>query len=197
MSTAPAPSASTHRGDAELWRAASSDADAFGDLCARHIVAVHAAIRRRVGSEPAADLTAETFAQAWRGRRRLRPQADDEVIAWLHGIARNLAYAYLRTQVVETKARRRLGMQLDIAGEDAYSALDDSLDAAAAEPQLRAALRRLPASQREAVTLRVVYELAYAEIGQTLGCSEPVARMKVARGLRALRAELHQLGATS
>lgn len=197
MSTTAATSPATiNRRDAELWRAAWTDPDAFGDLCARHIDAVHAAVRRRVGPEAAADLTAETFAQAWRGRRRLHPQVDAEVIAWLHGIARNLTFAYLRTQKVETKARRRLGMQLDIGNDDAYSRLHDSLAAAAAEPQLKAAMRRLPAGQREAVTLRVVHELAYAEIGRTLGCSEPVARMKVARGLKALRTELNHLGAT-
>lgn len=182
--------------DAALWRAAGVDAAAFGELCERHMRTIHAFLRQRVGEDPAADLTAETFAQAWRGRRRLKPERDEEVIAWLHGIARNLAGSYLRHQTVETKGRRKLGMQLDYTATtaDAYAELDESLSTNAVQPQLERALARLPAGQREAVSLRVVDELGYREIGRALGCSEPVARMKVARGLKALRTHLQHSG---
>jgi RNA polymerase sigma factor (sigma-70 family) len=183
-----------HKGDAALWMAAQQDAAAFGELCERHIAGIHAYVSKRVGDGAAADLTAEALAQAWRGRKRLCADKDDEVPAWLYGIARNLVRRYLRDQVVETRARRRLGMQVDLAEEGSYAALEDMLAAESVAPQLRGALRRLPPGQRRAVALRVVRDMPYADIGRALGCSEPVARMKVARGLRALRSQLEHQG---
>ena len=184
-------------GDCALWLAALNDADAFGEICERHIRTLHAYARRRAGEAVAADLTAETLAQAWRCRRRLRPHRDEEVVAWLHGIAANVVRRYLRDEVVATRARARLGMQLGIAEADATAALDDRLDAAGLAPQLNGALRRLPVGQRRAVVMRVVEDQSYDQIGRALGCSEPVARMKVARGLRALRAQVQQKGTQS
>jgi RNA polymerase sigma factor (sigma-70 family) len=185
------------RGDAARWIAAYTDPDAFGDVCERHIEAIHAFARRRVGDGPAADLTAETLAQAWSCRRRLKPARDEDVAAWLHGIAGNLIKRYVRSQVVETRARRRLGMQLRFAEDDASDALHNSLTARSLQPELEEALRGLPEQQRRAVIMRVVEELGYPEIGLALGCSEPVARMKVARALRAMRGHLRQSGAHS
>lgn len=49
------------------------------------------------------------------------------------------------------------------------------------------ALERLPAAQRRAVELRVLDELAYEEIGERLACSPLAARIRVSRGLAALR----------
>jgi DNA-directed RNA polymerase specialized sigma24 family protein len=53
----------TDRSDAELIRAAESEATAFGELYRRHVSAVHAWFRRRL-DWAASDLTAEAFAQA-------------------------------------------------------------------------------------------------------------------------------------
>jgi DNA-directed RNA polymerase specialized sigma24 family protein len=44
--------------------------------------------RRTVDAEVAVDLTAETFAQAWRGWSRVRLESPEEVRAWLFTIAR-------------------------------------------------------------------------------------------------------------
>ena len=70
-------------------------------------------------------------------------------------------------------------------GDDA----DDRLAAAALGPELSRALDALPAATREAVLLRVVEQLDYADIAARLGCSAQNARLKVSRGLRALRRE--------
>jgi len=60
--------------DADLIRAARSDAAAFGTLYERHALEVFAWCQRRL-EWAASDLTAETFAQAWlraySGRRPL------------------------------------------------------------------------------------------------------------------------------
>jgi RNA polymerase sigma-70 factor (ECF subfamily) len=48
------------------------------------------------------------------------------------------------------------------------------------------ALDRLPADQQEALRLRVVDELDYAEVAAATGASEQTIRARVSRGLRTL-----------
>ena len=57
------------------------------------------------------------------------------------------------------------------------------------EPELWRAVRDLPAKQRAAVLHRYVNDLAYADIGQVMGCSEEAARRSVFEGLQKLRTE--------
>ena len=47
-------------------------------------------------------------------------------------------------------------------------------------------LSRLSGEQRDALQLRVVDELPYADVASRLGISEQAARMRVSRGLSAL-----------
>jgi RNA polymerase sigma factor (sigma-70 family) len=51
-------------------------------------------------------------------------------------------------------------------------------------------LERLSGTQREALELRVVEELPYREVARRLRVSEGAARVRVARGLKALAAAL-------
>jgi RNA polymerase sigma-70 factor (ECF subfamily) len=78
----------TDRTDAELLRDAT-DATAFAELYRRHATTVFAWFRARL-EWAAADLTAETFAQAWLGRRRFRDERGGSALPWLLGIARNV-----------------------------------------------------------------------------------------------------------
>ena len=66
---------SSERSDAELIRAAASNASAFGALYERHALRVYTWCRRRL-DWAASDLTAETFAQAWLSRERFRDERD-------------------------------------------------------------------------------------------------------------------------
>jgi RNA polymerase sigma-70 factor (ECF subfamily) len=52
------------------------------------------------------------------------------------------------------------------------------------------ALDALPATQREAIRLRVEDELEYAEVATALGTTPAAARVRVHRGLAALRTRL-------
>jgi RNA polymerase sigma-70 factor, ECF subfamily len=52
---------------------------------------------------------------------------------------------------------------------------------------LGAALQTLSPHQRDAVRMRVVDELPYGELARRLGVSEPTARARVSRGIRALQ----------
>jgi RNA polymerase sigma-70 factor (ECF subfamily) len=172
------------RTDAELLRP-DAGAEAFRELYDRYAERIHGFhLRRSRDREAALDLTAETFAQAWLSRRRFRDEAGGSAGPWLHAIARHVVLASVRRRELERDASARLGLEPHAAAEpDAtwLDGLDDELDAA---------LTALPPGQREAVRLRVVDDLSYEDVGRALGTTPRAARVRVHRGLRALRALL-------
>ena len=80
--------------DAELIRQARNDPAAFGMLYRRHAASVHSFLRGRAPDRVAAELTAETFAQAALSLKRFRDEMDGSGLPWLYGIARNLLRTY-------------------------------------------------------------------------------------------------------
>jgi RNA polymerase sigma-70 factor (ECF subfamily) len=141
-------------GDAQLLRAAWTDPEAFGEFYRRHALAIERWIR---GQTPdmatAADLTAETFAQALVGLGRFRGRSDESARAWRYGIARNLVRRYHRRGRVEVATCQRLGLQLD-HDQSELDALESRLDAVSYEPELTRAIQMLPANPPGAAAAR-------------------------------------------
>ena len=170
--------------DAELLHRAGGDPDAFRDLYERHSEVILGYFRRRTADpDTALELTAETFSRVWVTRKRFEDRHDGSAAPWLFGIARNVLLMSIRRGAVERRTAARLGVldRLD---------LDDGTDTA---PEARWAegadelLDSLPLSQREALRLRIVEELTYAEVADALGTSSSAARVRVHRALTALR----------
>jgi len=164
---------------------AAADPDAFRELYARYAERIFGYFVRRSGDHDAAfDLTAETFAQAWIMRRRFRDEAAGSAAPWLFGIARNVLLMSVRRGRLERAAIERLGVaeRLDGPYEPSTAAPEDRWAEGADE-----LLDALPESQREAVRLRVVEQLEYEEVALALGTSPEAARVRVHRGLSALR----------
>lgn len=170
------------RSDAELMRAASSDSSAFGELYERHALEIYGWCRKRL-EWAASDLTAETFAQAWIHRDRFRDEREGSALPWLLGIARNVLHESIRVDQVATRARERLGLPLDFAAEDGFTAVDERLSPRTA---LAAALERLPEHERQALELRVVDDLSYDQVADQLEIRPAAARLRVSRALRRL-----------
>ncbi|HET6548273.1 MAG TPA: RNA polymerase sigma factor, partial [Solirubrobacter sp.] len=168
--------------DAELLRAAEGDAAAFGELYRRHVRRVHAWFARR-SEWAAADLTAETFARAWVRRRGFRDQHEGWALPWLLGIAHNVLRESARRDRIETRARERLGLPLDLAEDDGFAAVAERLSPRQA---LAAALDELPDHERDALELRVVGELPYGEVARKLSIRPAAARLRVSRALKRL-----------
>jgi RNA polymerase sigma factor (sigma-70 family) len=170
------------RSDAALLAASRTDAGAFRELYDRYAERVLAYHRRRSGDEDAAhELTAETFAQAWLVRTRFRDECGGTAGPWLFGIARNVLLHSVRRRALEQSARERLHMRIEpprATPEEAWlDGLDEALDA-------------LPDNQREAIRLRIEDDLEYDEVAATLGTTPAAARVRVHRGLTALRTRL-------
>jgi len=173
---------SRERTDAELLRDARRDPQAFGELYARHVAAVCDWHARRI-PWAAADLTAETFARAWLARQRFRDRRDGSALPWLLGIARNVLRDSARRDRIATRARERLGLPLDLAGEGGYDEVEERLSP---RSELARALAGLPEHERDALELRVVDELPYEEVAERLDIHPAAARLRVSRALRRL-----------
>jgi RNA polymerase sigma factor (sigma-70 family) len=139
--------------------------DSYRDDVYRFLVAA-------VGSNDADDCFQETFVAALRAYPRLRDASN--LRGWLLTIAHRKAIDAHRS-----RKRRAIPVEeLPDAG---------SPPPADGEPGLWQAVRALPPKQRSAILHRYVNDLAYAEIGRLVGCSEAAARQNVRAGLASLR----------
>lgn len=175
-----------NRSDVRLLVAARSDPQAFGEFYRRHAVGVERWLQTQTPDfATAADLTAETFAQALVSLKRFRGATDEQAVAWLFGIARNLVRRFHRRGQAELRMCRRLGIELD-HDADALVRLEAQIDAQTEASGLSEALNALPDAQRQALQLRVIDELEYRDAAALMGTSEQNARIRVSRALRAL-----------
>lgn len=176
------------RSDAELLATSPETTDPFIELYRRHSEDLIRYFMRRTGcAQTAADLTAETFAQALASRKRFRDTGAPGR-AWLFKIASRQLSRFIRTEKVSERARRRIGIERIELGSAELERVEQMLDLEPMTSALRAALSTLPASQLEAVTLRVADGLPYREVAERLGCTEGAARVRVSRGLVSLSA---------
>lgn len=185
---------SAERTDSELLLASRADPDAFTELYRRHAEdLLRYFARRTLDPEAAAELTAETFAQAFASRKTY---ADTGVngVAWLYGVARHQLGRFFRSGRVDTASRRRLGMPERSLPPEDYERIEDLVDFAPIKSALVEALGTLSNDQRDALQLHVVDGLAYGEVARRLACTEENARQRVSRGLRRLAIVLQERG---
>lgn len=125
-----------------------------------------------VGPGEADDCFQETFIAALRAYPRLGHASN--LRSWMLTIAQ-------RKAIDAHRARKRRPLPVEELPEQPASPAPDG------EPELWAAVRRLPGKQRAAILHRYVNDLPYAEIGRIVGCSEAAARQNVRAGLASLR----------
>jgi RNA polymerase sigma-70 factor (ECF subfamily) len=147
--------------------------------------------RRTMDGEAAADLTAETFAQALASRQRFRDHGEGAA-PWLYAIAQHQLTHYYRRGRASAKARERLGMpaRAELSNDD-LQRIEELIDLGEVAGEVRRAMAELPASLRDAVALRIVEAQPYSAIAAELGCTEQAARLRVSRGLRRLATTIH------
>ena len=172
--------------DRELLALSCRSPQAFGVFYARHERRLLRFLLKRCrDAELAADLCAETFAEALHSRRRGASIAEVPV-AWLLGIASHKWIDSARRGEVEIRARERLQMRAVELTRGQLSDIERLLD----EDDVAALLAGLTPEQRVAVRAYVVRGEPYAQIATQLRCSELVVRKRVSRGLSVLRTRL-------
>jgi RNA polymerase sigma factor (sigma-70 family) len=153
--------------------------DAFVEVVRRHEVAVHGFLARRAGRQPADDLLGEVWVRAFAARGGYDPGHAD-ARPWLYGIARNVLRAHWR-------ARPGTGPAAAEEAVDPWDDVVDRLDSAARARVLGAALRALPAAEREALLLVAWEQLTPAEAAAVLGVPPGTVRSRLHRARSALR----------
>jgi RNA polymerase sigma factor (sigma-70 family) len=146
----------------------------FQALLDEHRDDVYRFLVASLGRDEADDCFQETFISALRAYPRIRDASN--LRSWLFTIAH-------RKAIDAHRARGRRAVPVEEVPEQAGEG-DIGLNG---EPELWRAVRGLPAKQRAAVLHRYVNDLAYADIGRVMGCSEEAARRSVHEGLKKLR----------
>jgi len=207
--------ASAEAGPAEAYeaelvgRAKSRSREAWTEIYNTHYRAVFRYVRARVFDDATAeDLTSAVFVGALKGissfRYRGRP-----LLAWLYRIARNVVASHQR-QLLKPRGRglkpgpdlpRRVIWHLMRRSRrgDAQAADHDIIATASSEGDpaamvdrldLRDALTRLPANQREVVILRFLVGLSAQEVAGVMGKQPAAIYSLQARAILALREHL-------
>jgi RNA polymerase sigma-70 factor (ECF subfamily) len=178
-----------------MERYAAGDEDAYRSLYARVAPRVRRAIRGRVHDPRAVeDLTQVVFMRAHAGRQRYRPRAqhaDSALLAWFAAITRNTVHNFLRNA---TRERMRWGAEAEEAlaelrddTDDPEAALLAATDAEERRLRVRAAVKRLPAPQRDVIRLHKLEGWSMAQIARRLGVRRVTVRVRAHRGYTTLR----------
>ena len=130
------------------------------------------------------ELAAETFLEAWKCRRTLRP---GNLKGWLGAVVRNRAFNRLRA--------RRETLPLE---EDALLLSPDSpqlqLEQRELEEVLRRALDGLEAGDRELFVRHYYYGQTVARAAEEMGVNLSTAKTRLRRGRERLKAFLQEVG---
>lgn len=160
-------------------RVRAGDDDAFAALFDDHAGAIYRYACRLTGDPTGAeDVVAQTFLEAWRLRRKVRPEGGS-LEPWLYGIATNVLRNARRSA---RRYRAALGRIPD--PEPTPDHADDLTQRAREQEELaaaRAALRVLRPIEREVVALCVWSGLSYAEAAEALGVPVGTIRSRLSR----------------
>jgi RNA polymerase sigma-70 factor (ECF subfamily) len=130
------------------------------------------------GAAEAEDVAAEAFARAYADWDRVGFL--EHRLAWVLRVATNLA-----VDTVRPRRRRLLPLTVEAAGAVRDRVLSE--DDLAIRHALVAALRRLPARQREAIALRYLGDMSVEEVARALGTAPTTVKTHLQRGLKSLR----------
>ena len=138
---------------------------------------VAAYVARRTAPGEVQDVVAETFLTAWRRFDEL----PDDAVPWLFVTARNVMANRARS------TRRRRALQDKLSATSPETRPQPSPDLSEVDRRLLAAIRELPAAQREAFMLVAWDDLDVRRASQVAGCSAATFRMRLHRARRRLK----------
>jgi RNA polymerase sigma factor (sigma-70 family) len=164
--------------------ASRDDPARFGRVFERHVVAIYRYAARRVGIEEAEDVTATTFADAFRNRSRFDPMRASGR-AWLFGIATTTIQHHRRSEARRHEAQARVLAPVEpaLTADLIIAQLEDSA-------RLDSALAAINTELRDVVMLIAVAELSYDECATALRVPIGTVQSRMWRARQQLRALL-------
>jgi RNA polymerase sigma factor (sigma-70 family) len=152
----------------------------FRAMYEQHYPAVLRYAARRVGTEAARDVAAETFLTAWRRLDRVPP---GQPLPWLYATARKCLANELRRretrQRLDSRLRGEATLGQDVADPEPSGRVADRL-------AVLAALASLRPDDQEALRLIEWEQLDVSAAAQVMGCSAPTFRVRLHRARRRL-----------
>lgn len=178
--------------DQDLWHeCVAGNADAFGVLFDRHADAVFRYCLSRCGSwHDAEELVSITFLEAWRQRKRLRPEKDT-VLPWLLGVATNANRNRARGSRRHADFLARLPHSDPRHGEpeaDHAEVVASRIDAERAVRELLDATAGLNDGERDVVVLCLMNGIGQGEAAKTLGVRTGTVKSRLHRARAKLAA---------
>ena len=168
--------------DAALFsRIRADDADALGDLYARHVRGVQSyCLWRTADLQSAEDATATVFLELWRKRARLSLDTDSAAPLLL-GIATNVLREHWRSTRRHSDALNRIRSASAQLPADLEAEAIARLDAIEQLRLAGAEIRALPRREREVLALIAWGELSYEETATALEIPIGTVRSRLAR----------------
>ena len=173
------------RTDSELIQAIrNGDGPAADELVRRHLARVRNLVFQLVLNHDAADdVTQDVFARVLRGLPSFRGQS--LFVTWLHRIAVNVSYAFLR------QSGRRQSVPLPEESIDgAVSSPDSSLIEVEQKNRITVALAQLTPQLRTAIVLTVMQGMSAIEAAEIEECPVGTMYWRIHEARRRLRHEL-------
>jgi RNA polymerase sigma-70 factor, ECF subfamily len=151
--------------------------------------------QRRVDDpEVAVDLMSDCFTIALERRDQFRGEGDEALSGWLWAIAQSVLREFERRDKSAQFWARRLGRERRALTDKEMERIEELAASQSIREAVARDLDRLPADQREAVRLRVIEGLPYADIAARLGLTASGTRTMVTRAMRTLRGMLEGEG---
>jgi RNA polymerase sigma factor (sigma-70 family) len=170
--------------DGRTIGASLTDPEMFAEIFHRHWDEIYRYVARRLGSEAAEDVGAETFTVAFRNRARYDTDRPD-ARPWLYGIATNLVRQHHRAE----RRRHRLMARAD--ADWASASFDDGsaarVTAESLGPRIASVLASLPAADRDLLLLIAWADLTYEQASEALGVPLGTVRSRLHRVRKKIR----------
>lgn len=170
--------------DVLVRRAIEGDAEAFGDLYERYLMAIYRHIFFKIGDElQAEDLTEMVFLKVWEAL----PRFDIGRISfrsWLYVVAKNTVVDHYRTR------KAHLPLEQAEPLPDTQASVEQQVMSAERLRELQGAISQLAPDHREILVLRFVDGLSHEESAEIMQRSVGAVRVLQHRALKALHSLL-------
>ena len=174
-----------------LHRMNAGSTAAFGELYDRHRrQALSVARACSANAANAEEAVQDAFESIWRSRATYRDERGP-VLAWAMAIVR------YRAMAIDKQRARHVHRTLTDAheGSTAPGQVADDAEASADSEHLLALLQRIPAAQREVITLAFFGQLSHSEIAEHLDLPAGTVKGRMRLGLNRLRSDIENEGA--
>lgn len=169
---------------------AKRDPDAFARLYDRYVTAIYRFVYLKLPSKEAAeDVTSEAFLRAWQYIQRA--EQIENVRALLYKIARNLIADHYRKQEGKEVSVTFSALETSSVSEGDFDDKEAGrlmIEARADIALILEHISRLKEDFQDVLTLRLIDDLSFSDIGSVLGKTSGNARVMFHRALKALDA---------